>query len=299
MPKIRPQNHRSIKTRLSNQARAAGIDPADMQNRFFRELFLAQIFQEDQGSWVLKGGTNLYCRIPGARHTRDLDLFCQDPTGAREAAQELKDRMDHVRVGPYQFTIGDPKPGGDNIDVYSLKVTVLTGVQKAAEFSVDVSGDLQVPDVPRNVIFHRDDDIEIDGVPRSFPIRSYPVSNQIADKTCAMYEVHGTRPSTRYRDLYDLALIVAHLSFSASETVLALDQQREIRRLNLPSALNLPDPEWVKNYPRVMKNTPGTRTELHPVNAALDTARVALDPLLRGDLSEGTWSPHQQTWINN
>ena len=25
--------------------------------------------------WVLKGGTNIYCRIPGARQTKDLDLF--------------------------------------------------------------------------------------------------------------------------------------------------------------------------------------------------------------------------------
>lgn len=284
---------------MANQARAAGLNPADVHNRFFRELFLAQLFEHGQGPWVLKGGTNLYCRIPGARHTRDLDLFCQDPTGAREAAQELRDRMDHAKVGPYQFTLADPHPGGDQIDVYSLKVTVLVGVQKAAEFNIDVSGDLQVPEVPRDVVFERNDDIDLDDVPRTFLIRSYPVSNQIADKTCAMYEMHRSRPSTRYRDLYDLALIATHLPFTAGDTRQALDQQQAVRGMILPSSVELPAPEWEEHYPRALKNTSGTHIQFHSLQAALETVRVALDPLLGRELTTGTWDPAQQSWTTD
>jgi predicted nucleotidyltransferase component of viral defense system len=299
VPKKSPQSHMSIKTRLNTEARKKGLNPSDMQNQFFREIFLTHVFSEDQGPWVLKGGTNLYCRIPGARHTRDIDLFSQDPTAAREAALELRQLMHQQRVGPYQFTLGEIQVGGDQIDVYSIKVTVLAGVESIATFNIDVSGDLQVPDVPRDVTFKRNDGIDLDGVPQSFLIRSYPISNQIADKVCAMYEIHGTRASTRYRDLYDLALIATHLSFDATETIQAFEQQEEVRQMNLPTSIQLPAPDWKEEYTRVMKKTPGAHSQFHATSDALTAASRALNPLLSKKILTGTWNFSQQSWIND
>ena len=56
--------------------------------------------------WVLKGGTNVYCRIPGARHTKDLDLYRHiDPTSALSAAEFLVEVMGGHREGPYTFDL--------------------------------------------------------------------------------------------------------------------------------------------------------------------------------------------------
>lgn len=38
-------------------------------HQFFRELFFAELMAADD-RWILKGGTNLYCRIPVARHAQ-------------------------------------------------------------------------------------------------------------------------------------------------------------------------------------------------------------------------------------
>lgn len=57
-------------------------------------------------------------------------------------------------------------------------------------------------------------------LPPSFPVHSYPVASQLADKVCAMYERHGATPpgraSTRYHDLYGIALIASELPVSAA-----------------------------------------------------------------------------------
>lgn len=112
-----------IRDALKKEAREQGMNPNEAYNRFFRELFLAELMSRDQG-WVLKGGTNLYCQIPGARHTRDLDLYRQDdPTSFRRAAAELVETMDEAKIGPYRFKVSIPKGETVNgaIDNISLK----------------------------------------------------------------------------------------------------------------------------------------------------------------------------------
>lgn len=112
-----------IRDALKKEAREQGMNPNEAYNRFFRELFLAELMSRDQG-WVLKGGTNLYCQIPGARHTRDLDLYRQDdPTSFRRAAAELVESMDEAKIGPYRFKVSIPKGETVNgaIDNISLK----------------------------------------------------------------------------------------------------------------------------------------------------------------------------------
>lgn len=68
------QRHNQIVNALKSEARSRGADISDVYNQFFREVFLNELMQEGEG-WVLKGGTNVYCRIPGARQTKDLDIY--------------------------------------------------------------------------------------------------------------------------------------------------------------------------------------------------------------------------------
>lgn len=58
------KTHTQITAALKAEAKAQGAKPNDVYNQFFREVFLHELMRQDSG-WVLKGGSNIYCRIPG------------------------------------------------------------------------------------------------------------------------------------------------------------------------------------------------------------------------------------------
>jgi len=121
----------------------------------------------------------------------------------------------------------------------------------------------------------------------------------VADKVCAFLEVHplavGTaQPSTRYRDLADLALIAHTQSIAAGAPRRALASEIRRRGLELPGGL--PSPEaagWRAGYARVARDVPGLQER--DLEAALATARRFLDPVLDGTAA-GTWDPRDLTW---
>lgn len=296
------QRHGQIKTALMAEAKAQGMAANDMYNRFFRELFLAELMAREDG-WVLKGGTNLYCRIPGARHTQDLDLYRQDdPTAYRQAAAALAQRMDGVKIGPYRFQITTPREStlSGTIDNAQLTVQVFYGVGELSHFHIDVSGDLQVPAVTDTITVTRSDSLDLAFAQREFTIRSYPIENQVADKVCAMFELHGAdqRPSTRYRDLYDIALIALELSLDAADLSAAVSTQQQVRNLTLPTQVQLPAPEWEAGYAKLVAVSPQLREEIADVWSAVEVAGLLLDPILGAaeNVPSGMWSPTLRTW---
>lgn len=293
--------HGQIKHALLQDSREQGLTLNDVYNRFFRELFLAELGHHDQG-WVLKGGTNLYCRIRQARYTRDLDLYRQDdPTSYREAAQDLVQSMNGVKIGPYTFTVTEPQTEARQGTIENIQLTahVYQGVSKLAHFHIDVSGDLEVPTVTEQLTMERSDSLDLTFAGREFPIRSYPIENQVADKVCAMYEIHGSRASTRYRDLYDIALIALSLEVNGDNLFTAVRGQEKIRGIALPTQLHLPGAEWEAGYAGLGKSSPHLRDEITDVYEALRIAGALVNPVLASDGYgfAGTWSPDNRTWM--
>ncbi|QGU06163.1 hypothetical protein COCCU_00975 [Corynebacterium occultum] len=292
--------HGQIKHGLQKDSRDHGLAMNDVYNRFFRELFLGKLGSRDQG-WVLKGGTNLHCRIPDARTTRDLDLYRQDdPTSYRDAAKDLIESMDGTKIGPYLFQVTEPKRQtvSGTIDSIQLTVHVFQGVSKLLQFHIDVSGDLRVPAVTETITVERSDSLDLAFIGREYTIRSYPIENQVADKVCAMYKIHDLGVSTRYRDLYDIALIALSLEVKGEELAQALRAQEKIRGISLPQAMHLPGPKWEKGYAGLNKNSPYLRAEITAVADALQVAKALVDPMLSAtNAVMGTWSPEQQCWL--
>lgn len=248
-------------------------------------MFLAELMTKDPG-WVLKGGTNLYCLIPGARHTQDLDLYRQDsPTGHRDAAKALITTMNQTTVGPYTFEVSNPRAEtiSGTIDNIQLTVLVRFGTGEFSRFSIDVSGDLEVPAVTEPLMVTRSDPLDVPFVAQTFPVLSYPVENQLADKVCVMYEVHCSRASTRYRDLYDIGLIALELEVDSGKLCTALQNQQRIRAMTLPSRLVLPGEEWLAGYEKFISTLQQSRTELNGVDNALRVAGALLDPILSAE----------------
>lgn len=308
-----PPNHKKVLKTHGQIARAIkllakdkGTSVNDAYNQFFRELFLNQLMGSRDG-WVLKGGTNIYCRVPGARHTKDLDLYRQDdPTSSDKAAEDLATAMSGHKVGPYTFLVKYLPGNGVNgaIESERVNVEVIHGVNnRLVSFGVDVSGDLEVVGSVEHLEVKTSFVVPVDFMPQSFTVMSYPVASQIADKICAMYERHGKTPpgkaSTRYHDLYDVSLLARELTpaagaLSASELQVALETQCTIRNLTLPNRMTIPDENWKIQYPLKARQFGDAKWGLDNLDEALRIAGLFIDPILSGELHSS-----KQTWDNN
>lgn len=303
-PKVR-RTHNQITGALKKEAKSRGLQPNTVYNQFFRELFLNELMQADAG-WVLKGGANVYCRIPGARQTMDLDLYRHvDPTSALGAAEFLVEVMDGHQAGPYTFDLERTfrKTMAGPVENERVKVSVRRGAgSDFAEFNIDVSGDLEVSGSVEEVTVKPSFDLVTDFFPTAFQVTSYPVENQIADKVAAMYDRYGEAPpgkaSTRYHDFFDIALMASKLSVEADSLRLALDQQCELRGVDLPNEMREPEPRWGDAYERKATKLGWGKEELCVFEGALGVASRLLDPLLAKDPSVhgASWDPVTSSW---
>ena len=80
----------SVRDRLKTEAKNTGRPVKELQREFVLQRFLSRVFAAADSQWVLKGGTGLLIRMPGARYSQDLDLL--HPSENLEAAiEELKE----------------------------------------------------------------------------------------------------------------------------------------------------------------------------------------------------------------
>lgn len=125
------------------------------------------------------------------------------------------------------------------------------------------------------------------------------IETRIADKVCAMYGRYGRdgdQPSTRYRDLVDLAVIITSQELDAARTAEALRYEAKRRALELPSQLTAPSPDWEAGYRQAAAGTL-LPPEFRAFSAAMAAVGECLEPLLTGARIEGDWKPEQMRWV--
>jgi len=287
----------AIADRLRHLARdRAGAQLSDLQRQFAYDRLLARVFSVEPEAWVLKGATALLARLHGAaRHTLDIDLYRRG--AGLERAEAALHAAASTDVGDhFRFTLEPGRRIAEGRATLRVPVTVYLGATVFARFNVDlVSGVLMTgapDDVPPLV------PVELAGI-MSAHYRAYPIVGHVADKVCALLELHprcGGRAqvSTRYRDIADLAGI-AHtqqMDGDALRTALASESQR--RGVELPATFSAPDaPGWRAGYARVAKDVPGLAER--DLAAATATVKRFLDPIL-GGTATGTWRPDRQGW---
>ncbi len=295
-----PASHQSVAQLLRNDAKARGVAANDAIAEFTRMLFLASLMERTD-DWVVKGGTGMLCRFGKVRSTKDLDLFrvgVGDNDSPARSAQYLVHVMNGVTVGAYTFGCASPpSSSGEDRDSHRVMVTVASrGARPVATFSVDVSAKVHLSKDPDMAMAERSDRADIPGYPRRFPVRLYPLENQMADKICAMYEVHNGRASTRYRDLYDLAVMADRGVIDAPSLIDAVREQQVRRSLSVPRPLMPPSPTWPSEYDRAVRKMarPG-RPQYATYEAAvrLVEARLgaALDMVGASPTAQGSTSP--------
>lgn len=287
----------AIADRLRQVARdRPGAQLGDLQRQFAYDRLLVRVFSTEPEAWVLKGATALLARLHGsARHTLDIDLYRRG--GGLDRAEAALRAAASGDLGDYfRFTLEPGRRIAEGRATMRVPVTAYLGATVFARFHVDlVSGVFMTgePDDVSPLV-----PVELPGVV-VVHYRAYPIVDHIADKVCALIEVHPRtgRPaqaSTRYRDLADLAVIAHTQPVDAVSLRKALASESGRRGIELPTALSAPAaPGWRTGYARVARDVPDLAER--DFEAGLATVKRFLDPIL-GGTATGSWRQDRQEW---
>lgn len=294
---------KAIRSKAQQVSLKTGISTGDLVMRFHYQRLLARVFQDD--GWMLKGGQALLVRFPEqARASRDADLFRPGVESLEEALAALKSAIERNLGDYFRFSIKSytqsPTGAGNGAKV---QIEVLIGLQRKEPLSVDVVVKRTPTGTPTEM--RLEPAVPIDW-PDTWPqVLLYPLQDHVADKICAMYEMHARdsgpdSPSTRFRDLADLLLISQKEVIEGHAVQFALSvevpRRRELgTRLTLPDSFQVPDPvSWTEKYPAAAAEVTGLRG-CRTLDEATGAAEVFITPLLAtGD--PGVWDPAAAHW---
>jgi len=287
----------AIKSAAKKQAEAglsASITDA-IQNEY-RNRFLSRVFSGAEGaSWVLKGGTGMLARIHDARATIDVDLLAE-AVDLDEALSDLTklvqvdlgdffrfDYLKHEKIG-----VSDNQP---NIDGYRVIYQVSIGVASKGTIKIDL--------IVGGLITGKVEYVKPVGklnIPRlkSFPYRLYPLSDQVADKVCAVIEVHNGKESSRIKDLIDLVEVATYFDMFGGELSTALLAEFDHRGRRPPSKLLVPA-RWKGGYLKLSRETPAAQ-RFEDFESAVDLVSSYINPVLTGEVDTRTWSSKSLSW---
>jgi hypothetical protein len=264
----------------------------ELRREFLYQRFLARVFQ-DGSPWVLKGGIGLLTRLPGARHSRDIDLMHLTATPAIAEAElraiGRQNLNDHLRFEVVRSVVLSVE------DALRVKTEVYTGAAKWDAFDIDVSCERHFVDSVEPV--QPSPILELAGVPPLPQFQLYPLVDQIGDKVAAMYETHAGVPSNRYRDLVDLTLLTGIAELDAALLLAALRSRAKHARspMTLPSVMRSPGAGWADGYPAEAARA-RIDNHLRRLKPALAYVGACLNPILNGTRMHGVWLPDIRAW---
>ncbi len=294
----------ALRDRLSVLARAGGHGLDELQRQFAYDRLLARAFTgPDADRWVLKGAGALLVRLPEAQHSRDIDLAFtpaavpgdvltgpQDDDAVEDAVMSLIDAAGRDLGDHFRFEITRTSRLQEAAKGRRLHVVAYLGARYAA-FHVDVVVGTAMTGAPQTASPLVA--LTIPGLVRP-GYRLFPLADHVADKLCAIVEVHdragGPHVSTRVKDLVDLALIARTQQLAADASILAVRVGAAHRGLRLPERFAVPDLEVRRRgYPARAREAPGVVPDF---DAAVGLVASFLDPVLDGT-ARGAWNPTQ------
>ena len=194
----------ALQNRIATVASSDTLTAAEIRRQFAYSRFLYRVFASGDAGWVLKGATGLLARAPSrARHSLDIDLMRR---GNLRVAVRLLQALAHQHADADFFTFDvqpqqEPEAGASNA---TLSAVAYLGEREFERFNIDLVIESNMTAEPEPVSPIKPVDIE--GLP-SAPYLVYPLVDHIADKHAAMLADYGGHPSSRFRDLVDLAII--------------------------------------------------------------------------------------------
>jgi hypothetical protein len=293
----------ALAARARQAARDTDASSNDLITRFYLVRLLARVFQADPDAWLLKGGQALLARYPDARHSSDIDLCGTSATTTLDDAVATLIRAAALDLDDYlHFTVHSREDRTDGNGTSRVRFKVQLG---GRPINTPVSVDVVTNRVPLGQPTYKrlEPAVPLDW-PTGYPVVAlYPMVDHVADKVCAMYEMHGTDhtiPSTRYRDLVDLLLIAHREPLDGPLVHLALRTEVRRRRargtvLDLPSTFTIPGTNWPTGYRTAAAKVAGL-ANYRTIELAAGLAHTLLDPLLGPDDPPQRWNPRRLGW---
>ena len=121
----------SVRDRLKTEAKNTGRPVKELQREFVLQRFLSRVFAAADSQWVLKGGTGLLIRMPGARYSQDLDLLHRSEN-LEVAIEELKELSRGPGGDPFSFVVRDPVKMSGGVTAVKVKVDTYLGTTPTA-----------------------------------------------------------------------------------------------------------------------------------------------------------------------
>jgi Nucleotidyl transferase AbiEii toxin, Type IV TA system len=286
-------------SRAKVTAMETGVPSHALLRRFVFDRFLARVFDDPNGPWVLKGGTAVLARVHDARTTKDVDLF-HETSNLDAALEDLRAALAEVRIDDhFRFVITKVESGLGGgqpaVDGCRVSVDAYCGTQKKDSFAVDlVTGSMMTtdPEVTVNPV------LEVRGVPAAL-MRLYPVVDHIADKLCATqaaYGDDGTKRSSRVRDLVDLVVLARTQDIDGDELIAAIHAEWTHRSLPGKPIFD-PPPMWETQYGRVARPV-GACAGMTTFSTAVTFVTAFLKPALDGSAAGRRWSGAEGSWMS-
>lgn len=252
---------------------------------------------------MLKGGQALLVRWHDARHSRDIDLLATGDNGDLDQAVTQLRAAASLDLGDFiRFEHHSTSQERQEREIRKVKFTAYCGTRPAGVVSVDVVIGLQPLGQPVDQPLELPFDIDLGSDVEQATARMWPLEDHVADKIAAMYEVHASGPSSRYRDLVDLIVIAtsAELDGLTAHTALRKEVQRRIEAgvvvdLRLPERFTVPDRKWASGYAKAAKSARGLDTRFRTLRDTEPFADRFISPLLAPQ-PPGRWDHQSKAW---
>ncbi|WP_228688253.1 nucleotidyl transferase AbiEii/AbiGii toxin family protein [Amycolatopsis keratiniphila] len=299
-----PRTPRSYLDSQKNRAERTGASTGELLQLHFHRRLIARVFHGDEAAnWVLKGGQALLVRWPSARYSTDIDLLSVENT--TDAAVDALKTAARLRLDDHIWFSHLGTSGQTHVERPTRKVSFMAMFENAPlnhRVRVDVvtSGHL-----PRGPIITEPLEPPFTSDCAPWPeARMFPIEDHVAEKICAMYERHqvGGHPSTRYKDLVDLALFALNSPMPGKETHEILHDEIARRRgrgmvVVPPTRFEAPDPRsWKGGYRKAAQGVRALPAEFRTLEGVRDLADAFITPLLRTTPPPGWWAPGGRAW---
>jgi predicted nucleotidyltransferase component of viral defense system len=202
---------KSLENRLKNLGIKMDYDLQRLRRTVAFDRLLARILNQDDSSFVLKGGYAMELRLSNARATKDIDLTCLQRL--KEGQHSIKDLiLDELKMLAlrdlgdfFTYQIGDVQTDLDNAPYGGARYPVSSFIDGKlfVRFQLDVGCDAIVSNIET---LQGKDWLGFCGiVPPIFKMIS--VEQQFAEKLHAYTLPRENRTNTRVKDLIDMVLL--------------------------------------------------------------------------------------------
>ena len=296
---MRYKTAKALEQAVKAAARKSSRDTNKAIAGFYHDRFLCRVFATDEPAFVLKGGQSMLAKLPNARETRDVDLLGRT-VDLDEALEDLKKAAATDLSDFVEFRFRDAVPTDTSQDYrkgYTATFdTWLGSTKNVGAVSVDLVVDPTPPE--EFEVLNPVARLYIEGLAYFDYVANTP-ETRVAEKAYAVMQEYATGPSSRVKDLADLATSMLN------ERV---DSAKLARRLSIECAFRHMEPIAEFSVPKTWKTTLSANyrkmaheaklpRELEDVGVAEEAVAEWLRPAIDGNEFERTWDPGARAWL--